>query len=217
SDEGVSVFQFINGTPCFIGGFTPGGTKCWVPIEATQDCSVLSAQLTARLSFIVSLINEPRAVDRTPASGMDWTRQHRRAVERVTGKAAQAYTVVGWEIGRPVAAKVGQITTDGHKKALHWCRAHWAKAAEGEPKAEWVNIPRKGGWGWYRWVKDCWKGHPDYGIKLQRHEPHMPGDPKSLHVGVGSEVVDQMRLAAMSAMQRHSLVEAGFAASVTLH
>lgn len=170
----------------------------------------------SRLSFILALINEPRIVEASPASGLDWSRQHRKAVERVAGKAAMAFSVVSWKIGKHAKAIGNRLSEEGHPKALHWCRAHWRRAEEGQPKAEWVNIPRKGGWGWYCWAADCWKGHPDFGIKLQRHEPHFEGEPRSRYIG-GDRVLDSTRFAAMGAAQRAALVEAGFAPSQTLH
>ena len=166
--------------------------------------------------MIISLINEPRIVEATPASGLDWSRQHRKAVERVTGKAAMAFSVVSWKIGKHAKAIGSRLSEEGHPKALHWCRAHWRRAEEGQPKAEWVNIPRKGGWGWYCWAADCWKGHPDFGIKLQRHEPHFEGEPRSRYIA-GDRVLDSTRFAAMGAAQRAALVKAGFAPSLTVH
>lgn|GEM_PF-6547677 len=169
-----------------------------------------------RISLIISLINEPRIVDASPASGLDWSRPHRKAVQRVTGKAAMAFSVVSWKIGRRQRAISTHLTEEGHPKALHWCRAHWRRAVEGQPKAEWVNIPHKGGWGWYCWAADCWKGHPDYGVKLQRHEPYLEGEPRSRFSG-SDQVLDATRFAAMGSAHRAAMVEAGFAPSRSLH
>lgn len=169
-----------------------------------------------RLAFILSLINTPRKVQIGPATGMDWTRQHRRAVERVTGSAAMAFSVVSWELGRKCAAIGNEITTEGHPKALHWCRAHWREARKGQPKAEWINVPAKGGWGWYCWVADCWKGHPDYGVKLQRHQPRMPGDKPGQALVTAQATPDKTRWEAMSAAHRAAMVEAGFAPTPSL-
>lgn len=70
--------------------------------------------------------------------------------------------------------------------------------------------------GWYCWAADCWKGHPNFGIKLQRHEPYFEGEPRSRYIG-GESVLDATRFAAMGAAQRAALAEAGFAPSSALH
>jgi hypothetical protein len=169
-----------------------------------------------RIAMIVSLINTPRKVDITTPSGLDWTRQHRKAVERVTGSAAMAFSIVSWELGRRCKAVGNEISTEGHPKALHWCRAHWREAAKGQPKAEWVYVPALGGWGWRTWVTDCWKGHPDYGVKLQRHQPRMPGEKPETSKASGQAVLDKTRWEAMSAAHRAAMVEAGFAPTTTV-
>lgn len=209
-------------------GFFPGTSDVRRALPEQYDDSVVAAYLAAttdadiavrawRLAFILSLINTPRKVQIGPATGMDWTRQHRRAVERVTGSAAMAFSVVSWELGRKCAAIGNEITTEGHPKALHWCRAHWREARKGQPKAEWINLPAKGGWGWYCWVPDCWKGHPDYGVKLQRHQPRMPGEKARHPQAAAQAVLDKTRWEAMSVAHRASVVEAGFAPTTTLH
>jgi hypothetical protein len=127
-----------------------------------------------------------------------------------------AFSTVRWKIGKRTQAIGNCLTEEGHPKALHWCRAHWRRAEEGQPKAEWVNIPRKGGWGWYCWAADCWKGHPDFGIKLQRHEPYIEGEPRSRFVD-GPKILDETRFSAMAAVQRAALFEAGYAPSRALN
>lgn len=207
----VVVTSVYAGRWYVVGSFFPGTSNFREGSDGKQNY-----KLHFQIAMILSLINEPRIVEALPASGLDYSRQHRKAIERVTGKAAMAFSVVSWKIGKCAQAIGNRPSEDGHPKALHWCRAHWRRAEEGQPKAEWVNIPRKGGWGWYCWAADCWKGHPNFGIKLQRHEPHLDGEPRSRFVE-GEQVLDATRFAAMGAAQRSALVEAGFAPSARLN
>lgn len=180
-DGGVSVEAVFSGGVYPLVWFKPGTSESRMPIRGlireAPDCEVAASRLAAETSILISLINTPRKAIIRPAEGADWTKRHRSAVVRATGRAATAFQTVTWELGRRLGADGAPIDGKGHPKALHWCRAHWRAAAEGEPKAEWVDVPFRGGWGWYCWVADSWRGHPDYGIKLQRHEPRMPGDP----------------------------------------
>lgn len=222
---GISIASEIAVVP--LVAFTPGQEGCQdFPVEEmslAQKCFREQfsehelGKIAWETAFILSLINTPRKVDITPASGLDWTRQHRKAVERVTGSAAMAFSVVSWELGRRCKAVGNEISTEGHPKALHWCRAHWREAEKGQPKAEWVNLPFKGGWGWYCWVPDCWKGHPDYGVKLQRHQPRMPGEKPERLQASGQAVLDRTRWEAMSAAHRAAMVEAGYAPTTAVH
>lgn len=214
-----SAWQDQSGAVCFarlsdkIGvcegaGFWPGDGK----LKVLRDGGLMDHELKCWalvMSMVLSLINTPRKVDIMPASGLDWSRQHRREVERLTGAAPFAFQTVSWELGKRVAQRGDAITTEGHRKALHWCRAHWREAREGQPNAKWVNLPWRGGWGWYTWVADCWKGHPDYGVKLQRHEPHMPDDRPER--SQAAAVLNDTRWTAMTSAYRASLSEAGFA------
>lgn len=197
-----------------IGGYLPGSDFHEIAGRVRGVAGVVEALLITAMAM--SLINEPRIVECSPAAGLDWTRQHRKRVQAVTGQAAMAFSTVRWKIGRRTQAIGNCLTEEGHPKALHWCRAHWRRAQEGQPKAEWVNIPRKGGWGWYCWAADCWKGHPNFGIKLQRHEPYFEGEPRSRYVG-GESVLDATRFSAMAAAQRAALFEAGYAPSRALN
>ena len=160
-----------------------------------------------RVAFILSLINQPRKVMLSREAG---PRQHRRRVEAVTGKAAQAWTNVGWPVGSPVFRRDGVLTTEGSRKALHWCRRYLAPAIKGEPKAEWIDGR------WQRWVRDCWRGHPAFGIKLQDHMPRLPGH-KAGDKGDMLAILPQTKLDALSGAQRAALVASGHVASATLH
>jgi hypothetical protein len=210
-DEAIEVYSYQDSADMdYIGAFVPGTDLLRTDSEGRNNWGLMFL-----VAMMLSLINEPRIVDTSPATGLDWSRQHRKAVERVTGKVALAFSTVRWKVGSKTRAKAAAAYGDWYGVALHWCRAHWRHAKEGQPKAEWVNIPRKGGWGWYCWAPDCWKGHPDFGVKLQRHEPHL-GEPRSRFVG-GEKVLDSTRFAAMGAAHRAAMVEAGFAPSRSLH
>jgi hypothetical protein len=165
--------------------------------------------------ILLSLLNEPRRVVQRAAEGPEWTRPHRREVERVTGRAALAYTVVSWEVGSGVRALGSTAEADqAFKMPLHWCRAHWRESNSTCPSAQWVT-PMFRRPGWYVWVRDCWKGHPDHGIKVQRHEPRMPGESP---VRVKQDPVPSAaKLDALAAQQRAMLVQSGHAPSASLH
>lgn len=213
---------------CFpMGSYKPGTS--WHGAVLPENCSdeAMKAGLAAtsvdeinlilwRTAFLVSLINEPRRVTVSPASGIDWTRPHRKRVQRLTGKAAMAYSTVSWQVGAGVKAKGNPGGDSDLKVALHWCRAHWRKAAPHMESAEWVT-PRNRPAGWYLWISDCWKGHPDHGIKLQHHKPKMPDEKDRKGAAAPSGVRNATKLAAMSAQQRAALVQAGFAPSASLH
>jgi hypothetical protein len=169
-----------------------------------------------KCAVILSLINEPRRVITAEADGMDWTRQYRKAVQRTTGKAAQAYSKVRWEVGGEVRARIEAGADEAFKMPLHWCRAHWRKADAEMANAVWLASMLDRPAGYYLWVKDCWKGHPAYGLKLQDHEPRMIGERDAASC-VERSVPSAAKLAAMSAQQRAMMVQAGFVPSGALH
>jgi hypothetical protein len=195
----------------------------WVPgrpilcrDDASRDDAALVVSDAFRFGIILSLMNEPRRVSLRPASGLDWTRQHRKRIERLTGKPALAYSNVSWQVGAGVRAKNSKDGDSDLKMPLHWCRAHWRKAEPGMASAQWLEPTQGSPAGWYLRVKDCWRGHPDHGIKLQRHMPRMPGE-KISEVEWPSGPPSEAKLAAMGAQQRAAMVQAGFAPSAWLH
>jgi hypothetical protein len=167
------------------------------------------AQVVTTAAFILSLVNTPRKVVRTESRA---SRPQARLMERELGRAPAAYFRIGWELGKPVDAEVKNEGIGGWRQALHWVRPHFANAKEGEPKAEWLNLPTKGGWGWYRWVADCWKGHPDFGTRLHHYDPGLPGDRRPPGAQFGFTASSPERMAMMDAAKRAALQQAGFAA-----
>lgn len=224
--KGINVSVVTEGVVLPCATFTPGSNSIFLHMgrhgnyirENLSDNEIETLKvMLLRYAMVVSLINEPRRVVVSTASGIDWTRQHRRRVERITGKAAMAYSVVSWQVGAGVKAKGNPGGDSDLKVALHWCRGHWRKADPEWENAEWVAPTQGAPCGWYIWVKDCWKGHPDHGIKLQDHKPRMKGEKVRRGSHAPSSVPNATRLAAMSAQQRAMLVQAGHAPSGALH
>lgn len=209
-----------------IGAYVPGQGIHKVPeaIQKTEFARQFMAAIDddtllgsiSRIAFIVSLINEPTRVAKTEATAQEINRAHRKRVERITGKAAQAWTNVRWTVGERSAAKRSKGDEEWKGRALHWCRAHWRSCNPGDVGAQWVDRKSGGKSGWHKWIKDCWRGHPDFGIKLQRHKPAMPGE-KRPGAQYPTAIVDQTRFKAMGAQQRASLAAAGFAPSAALN
>lgn len=209
-----------------ISAYHPGGETFSFKAEDLrlpahkQTCKKVEGWLVStsslRLSMIFSLINEPRLVKKFEATEDENSTEHQDRVRKITGKAAQAWTNVRWTVGKAVKAKGRKRTSESAGRPLHWCRAHWRSCKAGDAGAQWVERKSVGKFGWYKWIKDCWKGHPRYGIKLQRHEPAMPGEKRPGAVRPTS-LVDQTRFLAMGAQQRAALVAAGFAPSSTIH
>jgi hypothetical protein len=130
-------------------------------------------------------------------------------MERTTNAAVGSYVVVGWEIGKTVAVRQS-ISTSGHRNALHWRRAHWSIAKEGEPKAEFVNDPTQNMFGWYRWVRECWAGNPDFGVKLHRYEPRVSGEKVRTGSSFPTVLPTGEKRAFINAVTRASIAAAGY-------
>ena len=60
-------------------------------------------------------------------------------------------------------------------------------------------------------VRDCWKGHPAFGVKLQNHRPFLAGS-RPGHGFDAPTLVSPERLALMDAQKAEVLRQAGFAA-----
>lgn len=228
-DDGwACVLGFVKGG---FMGFTPlgvtvpgGGFHDFLPEGLWAEEKAVRAQLSYeqkictlfKIAVCISLINEPRRVLTKPATGLDWTKQHRKSVERATGRAALAYSTVSWELGAAVRQRVTTGDDNTLKHPLHWCRGHWRKSAAGVENAQWITPSQGAPAGWYIWVRDYWKGHPSLGIKLQTHTPRCVGEkpaaPVQKFATLGTE-----KLAVMSAQQRALLVQSGFAPSATVH
>lgn len=132
-------------------------------------------------TIILSLIAEPRLVIRRPMP-----RQLRRhAARALNGICVPAWHRLSWAIGDEVAPKNSSSTSDGWRAPLHFSRAHWRHAKEGDPKAE----RRPGYPGWWCWVRHSIKGHPDFGIKLHHYTPKIDADGKSAATLAAAEAV----------------------------
>lgn len=214
----ILVSVVTEGCVISLGGFVPGSDRIQRFLEGTpeelyragafDDVSV--GKMVFKTAILLSLINTPRKIIAHEKKEPSW--KLRKEIEDVTGEPAVGYFSVGWEIGKAIRAQGGSITTNGHPKALHWARSYWAVANEGEPKAEWLNLETKGGWGWYRWVADSWRGHPDYGVLLHHYEPRVKGQEKRPGQFVSFVASSAERLAMMSEAKRSALIQAGFAA-----
>lgn len=146
-------------------GFRPGEKGCLRSdlrlMGATPSTMVKEALQDA---FLLSVINEERFVQRTEGGN----RQQRRHLERAYGFTPIGWHRVTWNIGEAVKAKVAG-SDPRNAMPLHFCRAHWRRAQEGQPKA----IMRNDVPGWWCWVTECWKGHPAFGTKLHHYSPKL--------------------------------------------
>lgn len=148
-----------------IAGWIPGKYSIAYGGEAVKHIGEVQTFITAmECAFLLSLINQHRFI----TNNLGASRQQRKAFERRFGFAAMGWHRVTWNIGEDVKAKVARSDPD-NAMPLHFCRAHWRKAAEGQPKA----IKRNDEPGWWCWVSECWKGHPAFGVKLHHYTPQL--------------------------------------------
>jgi hypothetical protein len=159
-------FPKIRKSYMLCSGYTPGKQGFVISdlhyVGASQEVMIQEALQDA---FLMSVLNHDRFVRRSPAAG---SRQARRSTERALGFAPAGWYRVTWNIGEDVKAKVADSDPDS-ARPLHFCRAHWRQAIEGQPKA----IARNDAPGWWCWVKECWRGHPAFGIKLHHYTPKL--------------------------------------------
>lgn len=215
-DDYTFVHQLFDGHAVAVGGFQHGARLAMCLIGGNAIEQFFASQLSdndrsekvTQIAFILALINLPRKVKNQFVQN---PRQLRREIDRKTGATGVGYFRVGWNIGKAVSAQGGQITTAGHENAFHWVRSYWAKASEGEPKAEYINLPTKEGWGWYRWVADCFRGNPEVGIRLHHYDPRVQGQEKAPGRFVLFSASSAERLALMDAAKRAALQQAGYA------
>lgn len=146
-------------------GWTPGKPGFYkselMNFGADQPTMIQEALQAA---FFLSVLSQNRFVRRESGG----SRQQKRALLRQYGFAPECWHRVTWNIGEDVKAKVA-ATDPQNAMPLHFCRAHWRKAQEGQPKA----IERNDAPGWWCWVSECWKGHPAFGIKLHHYTPRL--------------------------------------------
>lgn len=202
-DDAVEVWAFSPfGTPALLGAFVPGSTRMFRhsgPFRPVDRQS--SDNFMFLIAIIVSLINEQRRVEAQPVKP---ERQTRKRQEHLTGQPAAAWFRVSWTIGKTVRAKGGKGNSNATTVALHWCRAHWRICEKSAPGATW-HAPRRA---WYTWVKDCWKGHPDNGVRLHHYEPRLLDASRQSRRKVAPH---RKSLAVLNAAKAEALRLAGFA------
>lgn len=135
-----------------------------------EEHKLRMARMAMSADTTLSLLAEPRLVVRGEPSRSD----RRRAQRALGANVPLAWSRVTWTVGAPTKAK-DEPGDETHRKALHFCRAHWRRSHEGAPKAE----LRPGRSGWWTWVEGCFKGHPDFGIKLSTYVPKVDPGGKS--------------------------------------
>lgn len=169
------------------------------------------------VGYCVALMAAPRLVactDRTTPRPL-----RRRAPVRLP-QQDWAWTEVTWTIDGRASAKGARAAAIpvAHRRPLHWCRGHWRRAARHHPAAQYLSdLPGRPP-GFYTWIPGVWKGHPSYGVKLQRHCPTLGGEPSgSGGDGAGpARPASPVALAAMGAAYRGALAESGFAPAARL-
>lgn len=156
-------------TMMLFSGYRPG-KQGFVKSELLNFGADLPTMIQEALqdAFMISVLSHDRFVKKSDTP----SRQQRRSVERSAGFAPAGWYRVTWNIGDDVKAKVATSDPD-NARPLHFCRAHWRHAAEGQPKA----IQRNDAQGWWCWVRECWKGHPAFGVKLHHYTPKMKNLP----------------------------------------
>lgn len=160
-----------------------------------------------KFAFVLSLINTPRLIEKRNEAPK---RHIRRRAERLFNVAFSDWVTVQWTIGKASQARSRNQDVN-HGIALHWRRAHWSKAKAGEPKAEWIRDRHSGEFGWFRWVSDCWVGHPDFGIRLHNNRPCLEGRVERPGGSAPFAAAMPGRIAAFNAATQAALQEAGFA------
>ncbi len=130
------------------------------------DLETEQSIMMAYIVHAIALINQPRIVLKVKAS----TRADRRRADKEMGRIGPAaWFDVVWNIGAPVRARAGNTIDDYHGVALHFRRAHWRQAKQGQPKAQ----ARPEARGFWCWVHECWAGHPAFGIRLHHYSPKL--------------------------------------------
>lgn len=204
-----------DGIACALGAFWPGRADLQRTVigdvyeqagSKALDQEKVSLGLVG-LGFILSLINHPAKISWLPQK---LERQQRRRVERTTGQAADGWVTVGWEIGKAIARQGGNIGVTGHRKALHWRRGHfaWSPFQYKTPSSVWLESADYPA-GWYLWKSDTWCGHPDYGVRLNAHQPKLSGE-KTM-VAVSSNVIRAFEPTLLEQTKSLARQQAGFA------
>ncbi|MFC4668154.1 hypothetical protein ACFO5X_06270 [Seohaeicola nanhaiensis] len=208
--NGVEVNHFKRGCRSFIGCFRAGESFSSVKVADTSDDKTIRlGQTVWKMAFILSLLNEPRLIRKGSQQGSGSVR---RRFERAMNRPSAGWTRVSWRPGSVAESAHGGDAT-GDRMPLHWCRGHWRRIknqTKPHENAVWLQQQGSGSWYWYERVSDCWKGHPDFGVKLHHLEPLLNGE-KPI---VGRELpsaASAARKAMTDAACRSALMAAGFA------
>lgn len=153
------------------GVFQPKTPQMWFFCADEHVDTLASLMLQADLLF--TLMAEPRLV----IAGAPPRAERRRAARVLGRNTPTVWSRISWTVGDHTKAK-SQAGDDQHRRALHYCKAHWRRTHEGAPKAE----VRPGHGGVWAWVEGCFRGHPDYGVKLSRYVPKVEPGGKSANV-----------------------------------
>lgn len=203
------------GIACALGAFWPGRADLTRSVIGNDyekagtlalDRDKVGLALVG-LGLIVSLINHPAKISWLP---QHLERQQRRRIERAIGQSVDGWVTVGWEIGKAIDRQGGKVSVSGHRKALHWRRGHfaWSPFQYKTPCSVWldsVDYPA----GWYLWKADTWCGHPDYGVRLNAHQPMLAGERKI--TAVNAKTVKAFEPAFLEHAKLIAKQQAGFA------
>lgn len=153
-----------------IGRFEAGGRFFVGKEHEGADDAENMAYSIALLAYILSLINQPRILARSPLL----PRQGRRAAQRGGAKAVDAWHRVTFDLSRETVAKVSR-DPDYHKVPLHWRRGHYRRALphyKGAVQRPDAIRPEERGM-WWQWIEGQWVGHPAFGLKKSVHAPKL--------------------------------------------
>ncbi len=197
--DAVMVFFVGDGMLHPFGCYRPGGVGTAAAHVAREVSSEEDIGLgCAKVAVLLALVNSPRKV--LSFEDVKMPRQQRRALERKHVIAPAAYTRVSWEVGEAVKAKIAIEDRANYGVPLHWRRAHLRQVDKATEGAMWINGA------WRVKVRESWPGHPAFGVKLQVHEPRLPGSKAAK--GAAPTMVSADRLAVMDAQKAAAIREA---------
>ena len=213
-----------------IGGWKPGTKDAWrstgnenksldtvARSHTDEEVQVVIGHMVGLIAFLQT----PRAVLSEPVKGNLLERERQK---RATGKAATAWTNVQIRIEARAEAHRDEQASRGAGVALHLRRGHWAwsRTQRETPKGRWLDESHGAdswrGPGWYVFRKETEVGNPDVGgVKVQRHNPQLPGANAANYQFDPSDDMSAERAALLGAAQRNILLRAGYVSSATLH
>lgn len=176
----------------FCGIFTPRSLDWELPPQGfvADGGQVLSVTLMADL--ILAWAAEPRLVRKVAP-----VRQQRRKVQRALGFVPAAWANISWTLGEPVTPERNSAAPGEGGRALHVVRAHWVAMDRQTPKGE----RRPGKPGWWIWKAHFFRGHPAFGVRLQRYVPKLGAASGPLIEDVKAAATRHARAAALKAWE----------------